>query len=148
MKDEPMASPEIIAAVNQLVSVASSMSPTRRLPSIEYIGNIEKVIGVKFSDDYKYFLLKVGRIDHGVIEPCTLFPEDGHTYLIEVHKDAKQLHGFPENSIPICQDNGDYYLLTRNGNVVFWSHNGTTNESWATLAEWIKEVWILESNKR
>jgi hypothetical protein len=30
------------------------------------------------------------------------------------------------------------------GEVVFWSHEGATDERWPDLATWIREVWIAE----
>lgn len=36
----------------------------------------------------------------------------------------------PKKLLPICEDNGDYYLIDpRSGKISFWSHNGTTDES-------------------
>ena len=55
--------------------------------------------------------------------------------------------GVPEDLIPICQDNGDYYGMNKKGQVVFWSHDGATDEKWKDLATWIEEVWIGESQE-
>ncbi|WP_116919250.1 SMI1/KNR4 family protein [Tamilnaduibacter salinus] len=46
--------------------------------------------------------------------------------------------------LPFCEDNSDFYCLTPTGEVVFWSHNGSTAESWPNLATWIFQVWIGE----
>lgn len=50
--------------------------------------------------------------------------------------------GVPEDWVPLCEDNGDYYCITPTGEIVYWSHNGATDEQWANLAAWISAVWI------
>ena len=42
----------------------------------------------------------------------------------------------------MCEDNGDFYCINRTGEVVYWSHNGATDERWPNLATWISEAWI------
>jgi len=39
----------------------------------------------------------------------------------------------------------DYYCIDNQGRIRFWSHNGTTDESWKNLATWIEDVWIGEN---
>ena len=55
--------------------------------------------------------------------------------------DARAM-GLPRDWLPICEDNGNYYCLTDDGTVRFWSHDGATDEKWHSLAVWIKTVWI------
>lgn len=76
-----------------------------------------------------------------VLEPCTVIPGSGHTSLVEVVKSARDA-GVPAELIPICADNGDYYCIDKEGKMIYWSHNGPTDESWPNLATWIKNVWI------
>nr|WP_245150858.1 SMI1/KNR4 family protein [Pseudomonas fluorescens] len=37
---------------------------------------------------------------------------------------------------------GNYYCLLEDGSVSYWSHDGTSNEVWPSLASWIKQAWI------
>ena len=53
-------------------------------------------------------------------------------------------HELPRKFLPICEDNGDYFCMNRKGEVVFWSHDGATDEKWKDLATWIEEAWIGE----
>ena len=38
-----------------------------------------------------------------------------------------------------------YYCIDRRGQVVYWDHDGATEERWPDLAAWIVEVWVGES---
>jgi hypothetical protein len=53
--------------------------------------------------------------------------------------------GVPDDLLPICEDNGNYFCMNRRGQVVFWDHNGASDEKWTDLATWINDVWIGES---
>ena len=48
----------------------------------------------------------------------------------------------PRDLLPICEDNGDYYCMNAVGEVVYWSHDGVSDEKWSDLATWIRKVWI------
>jgi hypothetical protein len=50
--------------------------------------------------------------------------------------------GLPRDCLPICEDNDDYYCILPDGRLKFGSKDGPTGESWPSLAEWIREVWI------
>ena len=76
----------------------------------------------------------------GTKEPVTV-GTGGYTDLQAVVADARQV-GVPSELLPVCEDNGDFYCLAPSGEVVFWSHDGATDERWADLACWINEVWI------
>jgi len=47
--------------------------------------------------------------------------------------------------VPIAEDNGDYYCMNEAGEVLFWSHNGSNDEKWPNLENWIREVWRNEN---
>jgi len=115
-----------------------------RLPDPNEVDEAQKQLGVKFHPDYRKFLLEASDVIFGVKEPCTVIPDGGHTDLLEVAKEAWDQVGVPRDLIPICEDNGDYYCMNNSGEVVYWSHNGPTDERWPDLATWIKQVWIDE----
>ncbi len=50
---------------------------------------------------------------------------------------TSRLKGVPKEFLPFCEDNGDYYCLTRDSRVVLWSHDGLFSGSWLDLAHWI-----------
>ena len=53
--------------------------------------------------------------------------------------------GVPKSLVPIAEDNGDYYCMNEAGEFLYWSHDGTTDEKWPSLENWIQEVWINEN---
>jgi hypothetical protein len=50
----------------------------------------------------------------------------------------------PQHLLLFCENNGDYYCIDSSGKIVYWDHNGSTDEIWRNLATWIEEVWIGE----
>ncbi len=114
-----------------------------RLPSLSEVDAAEQSIGVPFPSSFRQYLLEASDIVYGTLEPVTITLPDSHTDLTEVFVGAKVM-GVPENHIPICEDNGDYYLMRSDGSIMFWSHDGTTDLSWPDLAAWIESVWLNE----
>jgi hypothetical protein len=117
-----------------------------RLPTDAEVDGAEKRLGVKFPRDYRYFLLQGSDIVYGTVEPAIVTPDAGHLDLTEVAKDAWKA-GVPKDLLPFCESNGDYYCLNSNGRVVFWSHDGATDENWPDLAHWIHSVRIEEEEE-
>ncbi|TGK89255.1 SMI1/KNR4 family protein, partial [Leptospira noumeaensis] len=64
------------------------------------------------------------------------------TFIVNVAKEAWTKMNVPKNLLPICEDNGNYYCLNNINEVLYWSHDGISEEKWNDLASWIKEVWI------
>jgi len=112
------------------------------LPTDEIIDDYESDIGMKFSDDYRFFLKEASDSLHNGKDALRVTQErNSPGELCEEIVQARKI-GLPENWLPICEDNSNYYCLDGDGKVRFWDHNGTSDESWPDLATWIKEVWI------
>ena len=112
-----------------------------RLPTPQEVGMVERELGVRFHPDYRRYLLEASDVVYGFLEPATIPEDSGHTYILPLAK-AAWAQGVPRNLVPIAEDNGDYYCVNEAGQVLFWSHDGATDESWPCLAAWIQEVWI------
>jgi hypothetical protein len=113
-----------------------------RVATEEEVNQAENVLGIKFPEDYRRYLLEASDVVFGALEPAVVTPDAGYLSLVEVAESAWDEMDLPREFLPFCEDNGDYYCLTADGTVKFWSHNGSTDESWPDLATWIKEVWI------
>jgi hypothetical protein len=111
----------------------------RPLPTEADVAAAESSLGLFLHHDVRRYLLEASDVVVGTIEPVSLAA--GHTDLRRVLHDARVM-GVPNDLVPICEDNGDYYCMTPLGEVVFWSHNGRTDERWPDLASWIVQVWI------
>jgi len=115
-----------------------------RLPTNAEVDNAERQLAVRFHPDFRHYLLRASDVACGVLEPVTITCPESHTYLFQVAESAWTGYSVPRELLPICEDNGDFYCMNSAGEVVFWSHNGTTSEKWASLADWIGQVWLGE----
>lgn len=113
-----------------------------RLPTEAEVNAAEERLGISFPADYRRYLLEASDVTFGSLEPAVVTPGAGHLDLVEIARSAWDEMDVPRDLLPICADNGDYYCLTARGEVVYWSHNGTSDERWPDLATWIQEVWI------
>lgn len=112
-----------------------------RLPSEAEVNDVEAVVGITLHPDFRKYLLEASDVNVGTLEPVTAVDPESHTYLLNVIEDAKRM-GVPSELLPICEDNSDFYCINNEGQIIFWSHNGTTDEKWDSLSNWIQDVWI------
>ena len=133
---------EISDVIKELRELNELVPKPFRLPSKNEITEAENSLGIKFSEDYKRYLLEASDVVYGTKEPAVVTPNSGYLNLVQVANSAWSEMEVPKDLLPICEDNGDYYCLNEKGEVVFWSHNGAADEKWDSLADWIKEVWI------
>lgn len=129
--------------IKELRALNEPVPKPLRLPSPAEIAEIENRLRISFHSDYKSYLLKASDVVYGVLEPCTVTDKNDPTYLVSVAEDAWNLAGLPKDVLPICENNGDYYCMNSKGEIVFWSHNGISDEKWNNLATWIQDVWII-----
>ena len=117
-----------------------------RLPSEDEVHACELELGVRFHPDYRRFLLEVSDVSYNVLEPATVSDPTAHTDLRRIAHRARGRWRVPENLVPICHDNADYYCMRSDGSVIFWSHDlcGPNGEEWRDLATWIEEVWMFD----
>jgi hypothetical protein len=114
----------------------------QRLPTEDEVALAELKLEIHFHPDYRRFLLEASDVVVPTKEPARVTLPPGRLYLVNIANDAwKKMH-VPRDLLPICEDNADYYCMNKDGEIVFWSHDGITNERWKDLATWIKEVWI------
>ena len=116
-----------------------------RLPTDAEVTAAERRLGVTFHRDYREFLLKASDVVFGRLEPAVITRPESHTDLSTVCSRAWEV-GVPRHLLPICGDNGNYFCMNDAGEVVYWSHDGWSDERWPSLAEWIERCWIGESS--
>ena len=112
-----------------------------RQPTSSEVAQMEKELGVSFHPDYVRFLLGASDVAVGVLEPGTITNPESHTHLTTVVSSARK-YGVPTSLFPFCADNADFYCLSSSGEVICWSHNGSSTDTWPNLASWIEQVWI------
>ncbi len=104
----------------------------------------EKRLGITFHPDYREFLRGGSDVAGAAFEPAVILPGSGHLDLYEVATTAWGTLGVPRDWLPFVEDNGDCYCLTPTGAVVFWSHEGPSDERWSSLEEWRQRVCVEE----
>ncbi|WP_080115825.1 SMI1/KNR4 family protein [Pseudomonas syringae] len=114
----------------------------QQLPDDELINAYEHELGVSFPSDYKTFVKEASdSICNGKDVLRLTANRDSPRELLNAVIEARQ-QGLPDSWIPVCEDNGNYYCILEDGTVRYWSHDGSSNESWPNLASWIKQAWI------
>ena len=116
--------------------------PVPKPPSLPSEADVDRVlddVGVVVHNDLRRWFLEASDIVFGSLEPVRV--GGGHTDFAKT-LDLARSWGVPPDAVPICEDNSDFYCIEPSGEVVYWSHNGTTDERWPDLATWITEVWI------
>ena len=111
------------------------------LPSSSDVESVETELGVVFPPDLRRYLLEVSDVFVGTLEPATLDRTDSHTHLLNIIQSARA-YGVPNDLLPFCEDNADFFCFDNKGEIEYWSHNGATDERWPDLATWIEDVWL------
>jgi hypothetical protein len=116
-----MATPERVDEVLEGLRELNEPVPRPlRLPSEAEVASVEKELDVLLHPDYRRFLLEASDVVLGTLEPATITPDSGHTYLVPLAREAWDA-GAPRDWIPIGEDNGDYYCMDGQGQVRCWS---------------------------
>ena len=113
----------------------------RPLPSSDDVDDVEAELGVTLPPDFRRYLLEVSDVAVGTLEPATLDGAGSHTHLLDVFRSARA-YGVPNELLPFCEDNADFYCFNSMGEIEYWSHNGATDEHWPDLATWIEDIWL------
>ena len=113
-----------------------------RSPTDEEIAEAEVKLAFLFPSAYRSFLKSGGDVANAKFEAAVVLPDSGHLDIFDVAATAWGTMGVPRSLLPIVEDNGDYFCLTPQGEVIHWSHNGTTKERWPTFDAWYQQVCV------
>ncbi|MFL0796360.1 MAG: SMI1/KNR4 family protein [Cellvibrionaceae bacterium] len=111
------------------------------LPDDEDIVDVVEQILLPLPPAYREFLLTVGDVVCGHLEPATASDPNSHTYLPEMAAAAWSI-GLPREYIPMCEAKGGYYCLDQEGVVLFWDGASLTDDSWDSIWIWARDVWL------
>lgn len=131
------------AIIKQLRHLNEPVPNPLRLPTEAEVDAAEQALDFHFHADYRYFLLHASDVTYGAVAPAIVTPGAGHLDLVQMAQLGWEL-GVPDDLLPFCENNGDYYCVAQDGSVVYWSRDGDAEEGWTDLAEWIEQVWIDE----
>ncbi len=111
--------------INQLSDVLSELRnrtqtvpkpPT--LPTTEQVDLIEDALGASLPPDLRNYLLNASDVVFGALEPATAVNPTWQTYLLNI-VDTGRAYGVPDELLPFCEDNGDFYCFDMNERIVF-----------------------------
>ncbi len=111
------------------------------LPEEDVLVEVEEQILLPIPRDMRTYLLEASDVIYGSLEPVTAADPYSHTYLPEVAAVAWSL-GVPRYLVPLCEDNGSYYCVEPEGEVVLWRDGDLTDETWPSVWHWIHDVWL------
>lgn len=111
------------------------------LPEEDDLVVVEEELLLPIPRDMRLFLLEASDVVTGSLEPVTVVDPHSHTYLPEVAAQA-WAEGVPRYLLPLCEDSGSYYCVDPDGEVVHWVDGALTGESWESVWQWIRDVWL------
>lgn len=111
------------------------------LPDEDDLVVIEEELLLPIPRDVRTYLLEASDVVYGSLEPVTVADPHSHTYLPEVAATAWSL-GVPRYLLPLCEDNGSYYCVEPEGEVVFWQDGELSGETWSSVWQWVRDVWL------
>lgn len=114
-------------------------------PDDNIINRYKSKHNITIYDDHRTILKKASNILYGGIELLTITENENSRRELYPAYHFLTEQNCPEGWVPIAEDNGDYYCITPQSEVRFWSHNGTNDEVWDSVADWVIDVW-LEGN--
>ncbi|WP_439860368.1 SMI1/KNR4 family protein [Pseudomonas sp. MBLB4136] len=130
--------------IDQLRELNEPVPVPLELPDEETLVEIQEQILIHLPYALREFLLTVSDVVYGRLEPVTAADPQSHTYLPEVAATAWSL-GVPREYVPLCEDQGNYYVVEEDGTVLLWeADTGEINEdeSWESVWHWVRDVWL------
>lgn len=114
-----------------------------RLPTEEEVVRAENDLAFKFPFQYRKFMLEASNTTFGIREPGLILP-DLMPYLSLRHiAESGWSMGIPKNHLPFCQDNGNYFTLSSEGEQGYYDHDDDTHTVYdAEFKDWIIEDWL------
>ena len=130
--------------IEQLRELNEPVPVPLELPEEETLVEIQEQILIHLPFALREFLLQVSDVVYGRLEPVTASDPQSHTYLPEVAATAWSL-GVPREFVPLCEDQGNYYVVEEDGTVLLWEADTTEineDESWESVWHWVRDVWL------
>ncbi len=117
-----------------------------KIPSDIEIEDAQEKLGFKFPEEYVAFIKSGYDLGDAPLEALEIVDPPSYADIYEALESARKFYDLPSELMPICEDNSDYYCLNKIGEVVFWSHNGVTDEKWSNVTEWRNQM-VFEASE-
>jgi len=114
------------------------MDTTIRLnpPSDHQIESAQAQLGFRFPDDYIDFIKSGYDMGESILEALEIGDCAPYLNIFLVNEESRNYYDLSVDLLPIVEDNSDYHCLNTKGEIVFWSHNGSTDEKWPSFTNW------------
>ena len=109
-------------------------------PSDKEIEEAQQKLGFTFPQEYIEFIKSGYDLGDAPLDALWVTNPPSYADIFEALESARKYYELPIDLCPICEDNSDYYCLNQKGQVVFWSHNGATDEKWENVTEWRNQM--------
>lgn len=133
---------DLYQEIERLKVLSKGKITTIPLPSDELIDQYEQELGIDFGEDYRFFAKVASNVIYGTKDPLVFSTDKTVRGEFKAALGEARSLGLPNDWIPICEDNGDYFCLLPDKSIRYFSQDGPSEESWPSLAAWIREVWI------
>jgi hypothetical protein len=104
------------------------------------IEEAQRKLNFTFPIEYIDFIKSGYDLGDTALEALEIKSPDSHVDIYAAITDAKKYYELPDDLLPICEDNSDYYCLNLSGEIIFWSHNGVTDEKWKNIVVWRNQM--------
>ncbi len=122
-----------------------AVSVPLKLPELDDIVLVEEQLMMGLPADFRAFLMSVGDVVYGAIEPVTVTDAYAHNYLPEVAALAWD-RGIPRDLIPICVMGENYYCIADDGEISYWENfqqsHQQSDQHWNDIWAWAEAVWL------
>lgn len=133
---------ELKLVIEDLIKASGGKQIKNLPPSNSLIDSYQKYIRFLLSDEYKFLTKTCKHNIYGTKDPLIITQDKSSRSELNCAILEVRGIGLPNNWLPICEDNGDYYCIIPDGTLQFWISNRSSDEKWPSLKAWIKEVWI------
>ena len=136
--------------LEKLKSLDQSVTLPAELPTAADVKAAEEKLGIKFPPSYVKYQLEYSDIIVGDLEMYSLVEDGSYLDMVNNINEARQYHELPDPLLPfVAEQDGDYFCFNLKSagpeyEVVYWSHNGTTDEKWDNFLDWVERCWIGE----
>jgi hypothetical protein len=116
--------------------------PRDILATDEHLDSVEAALGVSLPESYRHYLKSYAHRQIGAYAPYSALELENAIQTARTQEVEPYL-------LPFLEDNADYFCFDMRSKVpeppvVFWSHNGTSDETWPNFAAWVEECWLGE----
>ena len=133
--------------IRQLRQLSEDVPVPLEQPSEDHILDIEENLLLPVHPQYRQFLLELGDVVYGYLQPATVADPGAHNYLADLTALAWD-EGMPREYMVVCEHTDGYYCIVHeSGEVQLWRRSSGDfdedhDQHWDSIWSWVKYVWL------